>query len=307
LSIKRRLTGNRSRGNGFMRLLRYDDGGRAVAGVRVGDQVVALSALAGMPDDPVAILAGGAALQAKVAAAASASPAKRPAAGLKLLMPIARPGKVICIGLNYALHAKEGGNPIPDYPAVFLRVQSSLVGPEAPMLRPGCSTKLDYEAELAVVIGSTARCVTEAEALQHVGAYSLFNDGSVRDYQRKSTQWTMGKNFDATGAFGPELVTPDELPAGAAPLRICARVDGMTVQDSTTGDMIFSVARCISILSEVMTLEPGDVIATGTPSGVGYARKPDPLFLAPGMTVEIEVEGVGVLRNTISDDPAFAK
>ncbi|MGG5823424.1 fumarylacetoacetate hydrolase family protein [Falsiroseomonas sp. HW251] len=290
-----------------MRLLRYEDGGRAVAGVRLGDQVVPLSALAGVPDDPVAVLAGGAALWAKVTAAASASPARKPAAGLKRLMPIERPGKVICIGLNYALHAKEGGNPIPDYPAVFLRVQSSLVGPDAPMLRPGCSTKLDYEAELAVVIGSTARCVSEAGALAHVGAYSLFNDGSVRDYQRKSTQWTMGKNFDATGAFGPELVTPDELPAGAAPLRISARVDGMTVQDSTTGDMIFSVARCISILSEVMTLEPGDVIATGTPSGVGYARKPDPLFLKPGMTVEIEVESVGVLRNSVADDPAFAK
>ena len=289
-----------------MRLLRYQDGNRAVTGVRVGDSVVPVSALSGFPDDPAAILAGGAALQSKLLAAAAASTAKVPFAGLKLLMPIARPGKVICIGLNYALHAKEGNNPIPDYPAVFLRVQSSLVGPDAPMLRPGCSTKLDYEAELAVVIGSRARCVKEDEALKHVGAYSLFNDGSVRDYQRKSTQWTMGKNFDATGAFGPELVTPDELPSGAAPLRICARVNGQTVQDSTTGDMIFPVARCIAILSEVMTLEPGDVIATGTPSGVGYARKPEPLFLAPGMTVEIEVEGVGVLRNTVADDPAFA-
>jgi 2-keto-4-pentenoate hydratase/2-oxohepta-3-ene-1,7-dioic acid hydratase in catechol pathway len=289
-----------------MRLLRFEDGGHAGTGVRIADEVVPVAALGGFPEDPAEILAGGAGLQAQLATAAAASSARRPLAGLKLLMPIARPGKVICIGLNYALHAKEGGNPIPDYPAVFLRVQSSLLGPDAPMLRPGCSTKLDYEAELAIIIGSTARCVTEAEALHHVGAYSLFNDGSVRDYQRKSTQWTMGKNFDATGSFGPELVTPDELPAGAAPLRITTRVDGMTVQDSTTGDMIFSVARCIAILSEVMTLEPGDVIATGTPSGVGYARKPNPLFLAPGMTVEIEVEGIGVLRNPIADDPAFA-
>jgi 2-keto-4-pentenoate hydratase/2-oxohepta-3-ene-1,7-dioic acid hydratase in catechol pathway len=290
-----------------MRLLRFEDGGRAALGVRLGSEVVPVAALPGFPDDPVSILAGGADMRERLHAAAKASAARRPLAGLKLLMPVARPGKVICIGLNYALHAKEGNNPIPDYPAVFLRVQSSLVGPDAPMLRPGCSTKLDYEAELAVVIGSTARCVTEADALAHVGAYSLFNDGSVRDYQRKSTQWTMGKNFDATGAFGPELVTPDELPAGAAPLRISARVNRMTVQDSTTGDMIFPVARCIAILSEVMTLEPGDVIATGTPSGVGYARKPEPLFLAPGMTVEVEVEGIGVLRNTIADDPAFAR
>ncbi|HEV7263389.1 MAG TPA: fumarylacetoacetate hydrolase family protein [Falsiroseomonas sp.] len=288
-----------------MRLLRFEDEGRAATGVRIGDAVVPVSALSGFPEDPAAILAGGAELRGRLAAAAAASSARRPMAGLKLLMPIPRPGKVVCIGLNYALHAKEGGNPIPDYPAVFLRVQSSLVGPEAPMLRPGCSTKLDYEAELAIVIGTTARCVDEADALAHVGAYSLFNDGSLRDYQRRSTQWTMGKNFDATGAFGPELVTPDELPAGAAPLRITARVDGQTVQDSTTGDMIFPVARCIASLSEVMTLEPGDVIATGTPSGVGYARKP-PLFLAPGMAVEVEVEGIGVLRNTIADDPAFA-
>jgi 2-keto-4-pentenoate hydratase/2-oxohepta-3-ene-1,7-dioic acid hydratase in catechol pathway len=290
-----------------MRLLRFEDGGRAALGLRLGTDVVDIAALAGFPDDPVAILAGGPALREKLAAAAEACPVRRPLRGLKLLMPVAHPGKVICIGLNYALHAKEGNNPIPDYPAVFLRVQTSLVGPDAPLLRPGCSTKLDYEAELAVVIGRRARCVTEAGALAHVGAYSLFNDGSVRDYQRKSTQWTMGKNFDATGAFGPELVTPDELPPGGAPLRISARVDGQTVQDSTTADMIFSVARCIAILSEVMTLEPGDVIATGTPSGVGYARKPEPLFLAPGMTVEVEVEGIGVLRNTIADDPAFTR
>ncbi|WP_137177307.1 fumarylacetoacetate hydrolase family protein [Roseomonas sp. AR75] len=289
-----------------MRLLRFEEQGRGMTALRIGDAVVPIAALPGFPDDPAAILAGGAALQTRLAAAAAASSARRPLAGLKLLMPIARPGKVICIGLNYALHAKEGNNPIPDYPAVFLRVQTSLVGPDAPMLRPACSTRLDYEAELAVVIGTTARAVKEADALAHVGAYSLFNDGSVRDYQRKSTQWTMGKNFDATGAFGPELVTPDELPPGAAPLRICARVNGQTVQDSTTGDMIFPVARCIAILSEVMTLEPGDVIATGTPSGVGYARKPEPLFLAPGMTVEVEVEGIGILRNGIADDPAFA-
>jgi 2-keto-4-pentenoate hydratase/2-oxohepta-3-ene-1,7-dioic acid hydratase in catechol pathway len=289
-----------------MRLLRFQHGDRAEAGIRLADEIVPLSALPGAPRDPVEVLAGGAALQAGLSTAAQASTARLPLAGLRLLMPVERPGKVICIGLNYALHAKEGGNPIPDYPAVFLRTQSSLIGPDAPMLRPGCSAQLDYEAELAVVIGRPARCVTEADALDHVGAYSLFNDGSVRDYQRKSTQWTMGKNFDATGGFGPELVTPDELPPGAAPLRIVARVDGQTVQDSTTGDMIFSVARCISILSEAMTLEPGDVIATGTPSGVGYARKP-PLFLFAGITVEIEVEGIGVLRNTIADDPAFTR
>jgi 2-keto-4-pentenoate hydratase/2-oxohepta-3-ene-1,7-dioic acid hydratase in catechol pathway len=290
-----------------MRLLSFADAGRVALGVRFGDQVVPVSALSGFPDDALAVLQGGPAMLARLQDAARAAPASahRALSGLKLLMPIARPGKVVCIGLNYALHAKEGGNPIPDYPAVFLRVQTSLVGPEEPMLRPkGASEKLDYEAELAIIIGKPARNVSEAEALDHVAGYSLFNDGSVRDFQRKSTQWTMGKNFDRTGSFGPEIVTADELPPGAAPLRITARVDGQTVQDSTTGDMIFPVARCIAILSEVMTLEPGDVIATGTPSGVGYARKP-PLFLAPGMTMEVEVEGIGVLRNSVADDPAF--
>jgi 2-keto-4-pentenoate hydratase/2-oxohepta-3-ene-1,7-dioic acid hydratase in catechol pathway len=290
-----------------MRLVSFREGERHAAGVRIGDRVVPVSALTGFPDDAAALCAGGAAGLARLGVAAAAAPASasRPLASLSLGMPIPRPGKLVCIGLNYALHAKEGGNPIPDYPAVFLRTQSSLTGPDTPMLRPGCSDKLDYEAELAIIIGARARNVTEEKALDHVAGYSLFNDGSVRDYQRKSTQWTMGKNFDATGAFGPEIVSADELPPGAAPLRITARVDGQTVQDSTTGDMIFSVARIIAILSEVMTLEPGDVIATGTPSGVGYARKP-PLFLAPGMTVEIEVEGIGVLRNSIVDDPAFA-
>jgi 2-keto-4-pentenoate hydratase/2-oxohepta-3-ene-1,7-dioic acid hydratase in catechol pathway len=290
-----------------MRLLCFERQGAPAMGVRIGEQVVPVSALAGFPDDAIALCATGAAGLVKLGQAAAAAPesARIALAGLKLLPPVPRPSKIPCIGLNYALHAKEGGNPIPDYPAVFLRGPSSIIGPDVPMLRPAkVSTKLDYEAELAIVIGQRARCVSEADALNYVAGYSLFNDGSVRDYQRKSTQWTMGKNFDGTGAFGPEIVTPDELPPGAAPLRIMARVDGQTVQDSTTGDMIFSVARCISILSEVMTLEPGDVIATGTPSGVGYARKP-PLFLAPGMTVEIEVEGIGVLRNSIQDDPAF--
>jgi len=290
-----------------MRLVSFQDQGRFVPGVRLGEQVVPVSALAGFPNDAIALLDAGGDTLNRLEAAAKAAPASahRALATLTLGMPIPVPGKMVCIGLNYALHAKEGGNPIPDYPAVFLRVLSSLVGPDQPMLRPGCSDQFDYEAELAIIIGTRARCVSEADALKHVAGYSLFNDGSIRDYQRKSTQWTMGKNFDATGAFGPEIVSADELPPGAAPLRITTRVDGVTVQDSTTGDMIFSVARCIAILSEVMTLEPGDVIATGTPSGVGYARKP-PLFLAPGKTVEIEVEGVGVLRNTIADDPAFA-
>jgi 2-keto-4-pentenoate hydratase/2-oxohepta-3-ene-1,7-dioic acid hydratase in catechol pathway len=225
--------------------------------------------------------------------------ATHPLAALTLLTPVPNPGKVICIGLNYVDHAKEGGNPIPDYPAVFLRVNSSLAAPETPLIRPTASDKFDYEAELAVVIGHRAHRVSEDAALAHVAGYSCFNDGSLRDYQRRSTQWTMGKNFDATGGFGPTLVTPDELPPGGHGLKIVSRLNGRLLQDGSTADMIFSTARLISILSEVMTLEPGDVIATGTPAGVGYPRKP-PVFMKPGDVCEIEIEGIGVLRNPIA-------
>lgn len=219
--------------------------------------------------------------------------------GVELLCPVPRPGKVICIGLNYRAHAIEGGNAIPDYPAVFMRGVTSIMPSGGDMIYPECSDKLDYEAELAVIIGKTATNVSAADALDYVAGYSCFNDGSVRDYQRKSTQWTMGKNFDATGGFGPDLVTPDELPAGASGLRLVARLNGQIMQDSDTADMIFDVATLIAILSEGMTLEPGDVIATGTPSGVGYARTP-PVFMKPGDVCEIEIEGIGTLTNTIA-------
>ena len=149
------------------------------------------------------------------------------------------------------------------------------------------------------MIGKTATNVSAANALDYIAGYCCFNDGSVRNYQRKSTQWTMGKNFDATGGFGPDLVTPDEIPAGASGLRLISRLNGQIMQDSNTADMIFDVATLIAILSEGMTLEPGDVIATGTPSGVGYARTP-PVFMKPGDVCEIEIEGIGVLSNTVA-------
>ena len=223
-----------------------------------------------------------------------------PRAGLHLLPVIPNPGKIICIGLNYRDHAKEGGNPIPDYPAVFMRCTTSMVAHGQPMLRPPASDKLDYEAELAVVIGRAASRVSSGSALDHVAGYACFNDGSIRDFQRKSTQWTMGKNFDKTGGFGPELVTADELPEGARGLSIVSRVNGAVMQDGNTSDMIFDVATLIAILSEVMTLEPGDVIATGTPAGVGYARTP-PLFLKAGDVCEVTIGSIGTLSNPISD------
>lgn len=230
----------------------------------------------------------------------AASRPARPLAELVLRRPLARPGKLVCLGLNYRDHAAEGGNVAPEYPAFFLRGSTSLLDPGAPLLRPRCSDKLDFEAELAVVIGSTARGRALDDALACVGGYSIFNDGTLRDYQRRSTQWTIGKNFDATGPLGPWVVTPDELPAGASGLRIQSRLNGQVMQDANTQLMITSVAQAIVHLSEVMTLEVGDVIAMGTPAGVGYARKP-PVFMRHGDTIEIEIDGIGILSNPVED------
>lgn len=270
-----------------MRIVSFNDNGTARFGTRTGERVEVRPS-ATSPLDLV------------YHASLHAPTGERAISELDLLPPIPHPGKIICIGLNYRKHAEEGGNPIPDYPAVFLRGLTSLVPHGAPMLRPPCSDKLDWEAELAIVIGKAAIRVPKANALSYVAGYACFNDGSVRDYQRRSTQWTMGKNFDRTGGFGPDLVTADELPPGASGLRITSRVNGQTMQDSDTADMIFDTATLIEILSEAMTLEPGDVIATGTPAGVGYARKP-PHFLKPGDVCEVEIAGIGVLTNTVAD------
>ena len=220
------------------------------------------------------------------------------AAQVKWLQPVPTPGKVVCLGLNYAAHAAEGGNAAPEYPAFFMRGASSLIAHYEPLIRPRVSDKLDYEAELAVVIGKRARHLTMDNALQAVLGYSCFNDGTLRDYQRRASQWTIGKNFDGTGAFGPWLVPAANLPAGAAGLHIESRLNGQVMQSDNTSHMIVSVAHALVLLSEVMTLEVGDVIAMGTPSGVGYARTP-PVWMKPGDRIEIEIEGVGLLANTI--------
>ena len=214
---------------------------------------------------------------------------------------IDRPGKIICLGLNYADHAAEGGHARPDYPSFFMRGPSSLVGHLEPMIRPKVSDKFDYEAELAFVVGKKARHLTAQNALECVAGYSVFNDGSLRDYQRKSSQWTIGKNFDATGGFGPWLVTPDELPPAADGLRIQSRLNGQIMQDANTKSFLWGVVETLVLITECMTLEPGDVVITGTPAGVGYARKP-PVFMKHGDTMEVEIEGVGVLSNPIVDE-----
>ena len=216
-------------------------------------------------------------------------------------VPIERPGKIVCMGLNYADHAKEGGNARPEYPSFFMRGPSSMTTHLSPIVRPKVSDKLDYEAELAFIVGKKARHLTLDDALDCVAGYSIFNDGSIRDYQRKTTQWTIGKNFDRTGAFGPWLVTPDELPPGCHGLTIQSRLNGQVMQNANTKDFLWGVAETIVLISECMTLEPGDVVITGTPAGVGYARTP-PVFMKPGDICEIEIESIGVLRNTITDE-----
>ncbi|MEM9708513.1 MAG: fumarylacetoacetate hydrolase family protein [Pseudomonadota bacterium] len=221
-------------------------------------------------------------------------------------LPIATPGKFICLGLNYVEHIKEGGYDIPDYPALFMRGVNSIMAAGAPMVRPGCSEKLDYEAELLLIIGRGGRHISEADALNHVFGYTVFNDGSVRDYQRKTHQWTPGKNFDATGAIGPIVVTPDELPEGASGLKIESRVGDEILQSSNTSNMIWGAAKTISIISEFATLQPGDHIALGTPPGVGHAKKPNPRWLRPGETIDIEIEGIGICSNPVVDEVSSA-
>jgi len=245
-------------------------------------------------------------LLAKAAVLATDSPAIR-LSGITPALPVAKPGKTICLGLNYVDHIKEGGYDVPDYPALFMRATNSLIPAGAPMVRPSCSERLDYEAELMVIIGTGGRHISEADALGHVFGYTIFNDGSVRDYQRKTHQWTPGKNFDATGPVGPIVVTPDELPAGAEGLKIESRVGDEILQSATTSEMLWSVARTIATISEYSTLDAGDYIAMGTPPGVGHAKKPNPRWLRPGETVEIEIEGIGICANPIVDEAEMAR
>lgn len=244
-------------------------------------------------------------LQARTAAAAAGRDTID-VSTIKPALPIARPGKIICLGLNYIDHIKEGGYDVPEYPALFIRGLNSMMPAGAPMVRPSCSEQLDYEVELMAIIGRGGRHIGEAEALSHVFGYTVFNDGSVRDYQRKTHQWTPGKNFDSTGAIGPVVVTPDELPEGAAGLKIESRVGEEILQSATTSDMLWSVARTISTVSEFATLDPGDMIAMGTPPGVGHAKTP-PRWLRPGETIEVEIEGICTCANPVVDEADLDK
>jgi 2-keto-4-pentenoate hydratase/2-oxohepta-3-ene-1,7-dioic acid hydratase in catechol pathway len=218
---------------------------------------------------------------------------------VKVLPPIAAPGKIVCAGLNYLSHARELGIAPPAYPAVFARFASSLIGHGFPIIKPGQYNSLDYEGELAVIIGRAGRAIPLEKSLEHVAGYAAFNDVTVREVTSRSSQWLLAKNFDGTGAFGPCLSTADGLPPGGQGLRLTTKVNGTVMQDGNTSDMIFNVAVLISLISEGLTLEPGDVILTGTPPGVGAARNP-PAFLQPGDICEVEIEGIGILHNPVA-------
>ena len=220
---------------------------------------------------------------------------------VRILPPVPKPPKILCVGLNYDDHLAESGLKKPVYPEIFGRFATSLIAHGEPIRRPRESSTLDYEAELAVVIGRGGRRIQRDRALDHVAGYSLFNDATIRDFQLRTPQWTMGKNFDGTGAFGPWLVTPDAVPPGANRLRIQGRLNGRVMQDTSTHKLIFDVPALIELISVAISLEPGDVIITGTPGGVGAARKP-PVYMQPGDVFDVEIERMGVLSNTVQSE-----
>jgi len=287
-----------------MRLCMFDKAGNPTLGARRDDALVDLSLAApGLPGNVVGVIESGdeGLRRLRDALADAGEECLVDERGLRYHVPVARPGKILCLGLNYADHAKEGGHQRPDYPSFFLRTATSLVAHGEPLLRPRASEQLDYEAELVAVVGARARHVPAARGLDVIAGYSVFNDGSIREYQRKTTQWTIGKNFDSTGGFGPDFVTADELPPGCAGLRIRSRLNGELLQDADTGDMLFGVAETVALVSTCMTLEPGDLLVMGTPAGVGHARKP-PLWMKAGDVCEVEIEQVGLLRNPVADE-----
>lgn len=283
-----------------MKFLSFHREGKAGLAVEADGGFRGLSeGAAGYPGQLPDILAQGpAALSAAAKTLASGEPVAE--GTFRYLPPLARSGKFVCVGLNYRAHTAEGPYEQPDYPTLFARFASSLVGHAEPILRPAVSEQLDYEGELVAVIGATARNVPVETALDHVAGYSIFNDASVRDFQRRTPQWTAGKNFDGTGAFGPYFITADELPPGCKGLTLRTRLNGQVVQEAPIDDMVFPVAELVSICSAFMTLEPGDVIVTGTPSGVGHARRPQ-LWMKHGDVCEVEIDRLGTLSNPVRD------
>jgi 2-keto-4-pentenoate hydratase/2-oxohepta-3-ene-1,7-dioic acid hydratase in catechol pathway len=283
-----------------MKLLSFIREGRDTYGAVVGDGVVDLGSL--MPEHPALVdyIASGAYLESAELVAGRKPDLKLDA--LTYLPVIPKPEKIVCAVRNYMDHHQEvmaAGlqRELSEFPPIFLRVWRSQTAHEQPIVCPRVSQSLDWEGELAVIIGKPGRDIDESQAMEHVAGYSCYNDGSIRDWQFHAKQIASGKNFESTGAFGPWMVTADEIEPGRE-LKLQTRLNGETVQSSHTGQMIFSIPRLINYASTIFTLVPGDIVVTGTPAGVGWSRKP-PMFMKPGDVVEVEIESVGLLRNPI--------
>jgi 2-keto-4-pentenoate hydratase/2-oxohepta-3-ene-1,7-dioic acid hydratase in catechol pathway len=289
-----------------MKIVAFQGQGGPRIGIVEGDQVIDLQAAEPrVPHDLGEWLAktNGDTLELGEIAKRAPASARKPLASITYALPVGRPGKIICLGLNYLEHVKEGSqrDNIPKFPTIFMRGLTSLVPHGAPIIRPQASETLDYEAELILVVGKRAKHLTPANATSCIAGYSCGNEGSVREFQRKTTQWDMGKNFDRTGGFGPWLITADELPDAAKGLKIQSRLNGTVMQSDNTDNMMFPIVEMLVYITQGITLEPGDVIFTGTPSGVGHARKP-PVWMKNGDTIEVEIERIGTLRNPIANE-----
>jgi 2-keto-4-pentenoate hydratase/2-oxohepta-3-ene-1,7-dioic acid hydratase in catechol pathway len=280
-----------------MKLVSFSKEGGEGYGVVTNGQIIDLSRLMKYISLRALIAAG--ALDEAARLAATSKP-DLPLEGTRLLPPIPDPGKIICVGLNYHAHVAETGRRLTEKPALFNRFAESQIGHLAPMIKPLESDHLDYEGEVAIVIGKPGRRISEADALQHIAGYACYNDGSVRDWQYHTTQFLPGKNFVGTGAFGPWLVTADEIPEPTK-LRLTTRLNGTVMQTATVDMMITSIPAQIAYISSFIPLEPGDVIVTGTPGGVGSKRTP-PIYMKAGDVVEIEIDQIGVLRNTVVNE-----
>lgn len=280
-----------------MKLVSFTDNNRPSYGVVKGNGVVDLGRRLGAR--------GLTTLRQLIAADALSDAAKLAASeqpdfaleGLQLAPVIPDPDKIICVGMNYRDHVAEVGRTVTEKPSLFARFAGSQVGHLQPMIKPKASEQFDYEGEIAVVIGKTGRHISEADALKHIAGYSCYNEGSIRDWQRHTTQFLAGKTFAGTGAFGPWLVTADEIPDPTT-MALKTRLNGQEVQNTTADKLITGIPELIAYCSTILPLLPGDVIVTGTPGGVGLKRNP-PLFMKAGDTVEVEVSGIGVLRNPV--------
>ena len=278
-----------------MKLLSFRADGKNLFGALSGDGIVTLNDKVGQPSLAAALAASG--VNTLIKAAHGAAP-DRKLADIKFLPVIPQPNKILCAGVNYRAHAAEVSRELPKQPSMFIRFTDTLVGHGGAMIRPKPSDNFDYEGELALVIGKSGRHIPAERALDHIAGYTIFVDGSVRDYQKFSV--TSGKNWPGTGPLGPWLVTTDEIP-DPSKLTLTTRLNGQQVQHSGTDKLIYAIPQIVSFCSDFTALSPGDIIATGTPEGVGHGRKP-PLWMKPGDTLEVEITGIGILRATIVDE-----